>query len=314
MGIRPPVGRRAGDAPRARATHARRESTRQNTPCTGPIARAMASEAAPSASAPPATSFRVVARTRRTRWRRLGAAPTAPAPRSEPQRVLFEPEDAKEDVRDEKAIEKIEEHLLKMWRQESKMPVAQLQSAEPAPAPAQPGQQSGQQAQQAQQPRPIAFKIQLLPDYFCIDGLSLALPYSSDNQRFLQMIEQGRMPWDHLRSLPGLNDMCAGKYVNGGLTLEVEDKRVADHCFDAGLRHVQVLMDDDALLQDLQNAYTENALKCTMSVRLLFPAPLPPACPRRAPPRALALLAARRPVARRPVARRPVARRPVARD
>ena len=106
------------------------------------------------------------------------------------------------------------------------MPVAQLISTDP----------------QAQGSRPIAFRMQLQPGYFTIDGLSLALPYSADNQRFLQMIEQGRLPWDHLRALPGLIEMCEGKYVQGGLTIEVEDRRVSEHCYDSGVRHVTVVM------------------------------------------------------------------------
>ena len=77
------------------------------------------------------------------------------------------------------------------------------------------------------------------------------------------MLEQGRLPWDHLRALPGLKEMCDGKYVNGGLTIEVEDRRVQEHCFDPGVRHVTVHMDNDALLQDLQAMYMESV----MSVR-----------------------------------------------
>ena len=153
---------------------------------------------------------------------------------------------AKEEMRDEKAIEKIEDHLLKMFRQEAKMPVAQLVT-------------------DSKTPRPIAFKIEMLPEYFRIDGLSLALPYSADNQRFLQMLETNRLPWDHLRAVPGLKEMCEGKYANGGLTVEVEDKRVGEHCYDTGVRHVQVQMDDDALLQDLQAAYMDSVNESLMS-------------------------------------------------
>ena len=126
------------------------------------------------------------------------------------------------------------------------MPVAQLHADGTAP-----------------QQRPIAFRLQMLPNFFCIDGLSLALPYSADNQRFLQMLEQGRLPWDHLRNFSGLSEMCAGKYVNGSLTIEIEDRRVPTHCYDSGIRHVVLLADDDALLQDMQAAYLESV----MSVR-----------------------------------------------
>ena len=80
------------------------------------------------------------------------------------------------------------------------------------------------------------------------------------NQRFLQMIEQGRLPWDHLRALPGLRELCNDKFHSGGLTIEVEDRRVAEHCYDSGMRLVQTLPDDDAMLQDLQEAYLNNMM------------------------------------------------------
>ena len=73
-----------------------------------------------------------------------------------------------------------------------------------------------------ERPRPIAFRVQLLPHFFTIEGLSLALPYSADNQRFLQLLEQGRLPWDQLRAIPELHQMCEGKYVDGALAIEVD--------------------------------------------------------------------------------------------
>lgn len=192
------------------------------------------------------------------RQRRLLQAAPASSAHSAPKNITFDPEDAKEDQRDEKAIEKIEDHLLKMFRQESKMPVAQLATDGAA-------QQQQQQHAQGQQPqpsaqKPVAFRLELLPQYFRIEGLSLALPYSVDNQRFLQMLEQGRLPWEHLRSLPGLREMCADKYQNGGLTFEVQDRRVPEHCYDSGLRHVHVAQDDDVMLQDLQQACMVNMM------------------------------------------------------
>ena len=96
--------------------------------------------------------------------------PRPPAPFA---RINFEADDAKEDAREEKTLERIEDHLLKMFRQENKMPVAQLMATNADGSTA----------------RPIAFRLRLLPTFFTIDHLSVGLPYSSDNVRFLQVCD-----------------------------------------------------------------------------------------------------------------------------
>lgn len=99
--------------------------------------------------------------------------------------------------------------------------------------------------------------MRLLPDYFTIGGLEYALPYSRDNQQFLELIEQGRIPWEQLRELEGLHAMCEGRYGEGAITVEVEDRRAPREASaldgarvaHGGVRQLTLRADDDSLLQ-----------------------------------------------------------------
>ena len=176
---------------------------------------------------------------------------SAAAQQPPPHNVTDEEFDAPSEKVDKVVLE-IEEHLLKLYRQERSPvvrnpPKAQAQQGQPPPPP------------------PTAFRLQMLRDYFCIDGLSMALPYSADNQRFLQLLEQGRMPRDQLRAFPELLGLCEGKYVNGTLRVEVEDRRLPEHQVESavgsGVRALTIHMVDDALLQDLSEAEVAHMLE-----------------------------------------------------
>ena len=122
---------------------------------------------------PPVPPFKL-RRLGKRRGRRLVEEPLPPPrPPAPVARINFEADDAKEDAREEKTLERIEDHLLKMFRQENKMPVAQLMATNADGSTA----------------RPIAFRLRLLPTFFTIDHLSVGLPYSSDNVRFLQVCD-----------------------------------------------------------------------------------------------------------------------------
>ena len=112
-----------------------------------------------------------------------------------------------------------------------------------------------QPSEEERRRRPTSLRVKLLPQFFCIEGLGYALPYSATNQKFVQMLEQARMPWDHLRSVPELRRMCEGKYHEGSLAVDVADKRspAATEAAQAAAkeRRCVLRMDDDSFLQDL---------------------------------------------------------------
>jgi len=147
----------------------------------------------------------------------------------------------------DKVVTEIEEHLLKLFRQE-RATVVGIPGAHKPPASA---------VQPSFTATAAAFKLLLFRDYFMIDGLDFVLPYSTDNQRFLQMIEAGRLPWDQLRGIPEVYKRCEGHYINGALRVIVEDRRLPEHCAELGVgaheRTLSVSMDDDALLMDLKD-------------------------------------------------------------
>ena len=220
-------------------------------------------------------SFPLTKLGKRTSHRRLGPPPERPP--SDPAAASFSggedpflAEETKEEAKERVQIEKIQDHLLnKMFRSERVSVAAAPTDAAAAP--------------------PTAFRIKLLLQHFTIEGTGLALPYSTQNQRFLQLLESGRLPWDQLRAIPELAAKCEGKYKGGALGVEIEDKRVAEHLHDSGLRHAVVQMDDDALLQDLQEADFNQSMQARAR---------PPFAP--APPKPWAVGVARRPRAGRP--------------
>jgi len=115
-----------------------------------------------------------------------------------------------------------------------------------------------------------AFRIVMMPDYFQIDDL-LALPYSAQNQRFLQArsqaarrraragladaltprqaIDAGQLPHEHLRAFPPLLAKCEGKYSGGNLRVEVVDRRHGHEKPAPQPRTVELVADYAALLQ-----------------------------------------------------------------
>ena len=203
------------------------------------------------------TPFSIRKRSARRRPLPPPAAPIAraPAPLEKPswEQEAADEERALLEDKDGKVIEKIEDHLLKICRQ-SQLPVIPDPAADVAAA-----------AKAGRASPPVAFRLQLLPHMFCVEGLSLALPYSQDNLRFLQLIEQGRLPWDQLRAIEELRAQCEGKYVNGALYVEIDDRRQPNHGIAEHdrVRTITLHMDDDALLQDLAEA----ELAVVMNVR-----------------------------------------------
>ncbi|KOO30310.1 hypothetical protein Ctob_008783 [Chrysochromulina tobinii] len=155
-------------------------------------------------SAPPPLKFKLHKADRprkRLRPEVVEVAPAAPGSASAQDAEWDEQDQGNEKLN--KVVQDIEEHLLKLFRQE-RAPVIR-------------------------QERTAAFRVVLLRDYFVIEGLGLALPYSADNQRFLQRLEAGRLPWDQLRAIPELSKQCEGHYVNGALRVVVEDRRMPEH-------------------------------------------------------------------------------------
>ena len=186
-------------------------------------------------SAPPPLKFKLHKADRprkRLRPEVAEVAPAAPGSASAQDAEWDEQDQGNEKLY--KVVQDIEEHLLKLFRQE-RAPVIRQERAANAPA----------------------FRVVLLRDYFVIEGLGLALPYSADNQRFLQRLEAGRLPWDQLRAIPELSKQCEGHYVNGALRVVVEDRRMPEHGaevrFGAHERTLSVAMDDEAFLMDLKD-------------------------------------------------------------
>ena len=183
-------------------------------------------------SAPPPLKFKLHKADRprkRLRPEVVEVAPAAPGSASAQDAEWDEQDQGNEKLN--KVVQDIEEHLLKLFRQE-RAPVIR-------------------------QERTAAFRVVLLRDYFVIEGLGLALPYSADNQRFLQRLEAGRLPWDQLRAIPELSKQCEGHYVNGALRVVVEDRRMPEHGaevrFGAHERTLCAAMDDEAFLMDLKD-------------------------------------------------------------
>jgi len=201
-------------------------------------------------SAPPPLKFKLHKADRprkRLRPEVVEVAPAAPGSASAQDAEWDEQDQGNEKLN--KVVQDIEEHLLKLFRQE-RAPVIR-------------------------QERTAAFRVVLLRDYFVIEGLGLALPYSADNQRFLQRLEAGRLPWDQLRAIPELSKQCEGHYVNGALRVVVEDRRMPEHGaevrFGAHERTLCAAMDDEAFLMDLKDMEMDALLEgrdCSRAFKL----------------------------------------------